>query len=55
MSLNKEILKKLREQTSGNEKTRDFLSELFTYESGQKKGWYKKEYREKIEKYGSEK
>lgn len=54
MPLNKQILKKLREQTTDNAKMRDFLIELFTYESGRRKGWFKKEYMEKIKKFGSE-
>ena len=51
MALNKTILVKLAEKTAGDPELRDFLSEIFQFESTPKKGWYEKKYAEYLEKY----
>ena len=54
MALNKTILAKLAEKTSDNKDMRDFLSEIFQFESTPKIGWYDKKYNELLEKHCKE-
>lgn len=49
MALNKTILKKIAEQTEGDPRLRDFLTDIFQFES-MPKGWYEKKYSEFLEK-----
>lgn len=49
MALNKTILTKLAEKTSGDRELQAFLSDIFQFESTPKTGWYEKKYSELLE------
>ena len=54
MALNKTILSKLAEETADDKNMREFLTEIFQFESSAKKGWYEKVYSELLETYCKE-
>ena len=53
MALNKTILLKLAEKTSGDMDIQAFLNDIFQFES-MPRGWYEKKYSELLEKHCKE-
>lgn len=54
MALNKTILSKLAQKTSGDREVQAFLSDIFQFESAPKIGWYEKKYSEFLENHCKE-
>ena len=54
MALNKTILSKLAEKTTGDKEIQAFLGDVFQFESTPKTGWYEKKYNELLERYCKE-
>lgn len=54
MALNKTILSKLAEKTSSDPDMQRFLSDILSFESTPKTGWYEKPYSELLEKHCKE-
>ena len=51
MAQNKSIMIKIKEHTEQNSEMRNFLGDIFQFESKSKNGWYDKKYNELIETY----